>query len=444
MYIALIGLWEQMESMRVKKSIYDFDYKKDDKNVVFNTFSKCCVRLDDEFFSRILNPIEYEPGEDRNIDYLVQNGILVREDFDEKEYLKYFYNKTCFNPEYLVLTIAPTLGCNFDCPYCFEKKHNGMMSKEVQDGILQFVSGKVAKGAKVLEVSFYGGEPLLCFDVIRYLVSGINAIKGEKELRIKYGIITNGYLLTKEMVDFFEINKFSVQITIDGMEEMHNLRRYLVNGDGTWKKITENLKLFENRQIDVYVRMNIDQENGSDFVKLCDFIESFNNPRMIVYPSITEEINDTDTRNLYLSEEGYDAFVLDEHNRAAFRNREKEVPISNDVSKIPDKRCYHCTAELDNTCVIDEKGNVYKCWDEIGIQSSICFNICEPQKCDYQNVLKYVSCDFFQDEKCGNCNKLPICFGGCRFHKNHSHKVKCAYSDEALINYIETYILKAK
>lgn len=429
--------------MKIKSSKFNFCYKEmsSGKTVVFNTFSKCCVKLDKDTLHYIEDDcIEYNPGDDNNLDYLVKNGVLVNNDFDENEFLRYFYRKTCFSNEYMAITIAPTLSCNFDCPYCFEKKRPGFMSVEIQHAIVEYIKKKVQNGVRTLDISFYGGEPLICYDAVVYIASEIDKISRNHGAKVKFGIITNGYLLTEEMINFFEEKHFSVQITIDGMETMHNSRRFLKNGGETWQKIMSNLHLFNSKVINVYIRMNIDSENCKDFYALSKLIEKYNNPRMILYPSITEEINDNDTRNVYMSDSMYDKFILDEKNQSVFKNNEKSVPISNDVSKIPDKRCYHCTAELDNTCVIDELGNIYKCWDEVGIDEYKCFNLMEEKKANYQNIVRFVNDSFFDDEMCSNCVKLPICFGGCKFHKIHFDRRKCAYSDEVVKKYVENII----
>lgn len=84
------------------------------------------MALDDETFS-ILNRsvVPYTEQDDNMLDYLKENGFLVNADFDEVAFLKYYNYKVRFAEDYLSLTIAPTLSCNFDCPYYFENKRGG-------------------------------------------------------------------------------------------------------------------------------------------------------------------------------------------------------------------------------------------------------------------------------------------------------------------------------
>lgn len=135
--------------MNLKPSQFNFSYKRDDDNIVFNTFTKACVALDDETFSILSRSVvPYTEQDDNTLDYLKENGFLVNADFDEVAFLKYYNYKVRFAEDYLSLTIAPTLSCNFDCPYCFENKRGGTIDKETQSLILEFLKEKLSHGVK--------------------------------------------------------------------------------------------------------------------------------------------------------------------------------------------------------------------------------------------------------------------------------------------------------
>lgn len=427
-----------------KSSKFNFVYKRsDEENIVYNTFSKAVISLTDKHLIALKNNSFDSEFSDEEIKFLVENGFLVEDTFEENEFLKYYNNKVRFTHDYFCLTIAPTLGCNFDCPYCFENKRNGVMTEKIQQELLHFVENKIQKGVRTLEITWYGGEPLLCFEIIKKLAVEITEITNKYHVKCKMGMISNGYLLNKEIVDFLEKYHISFQITIDGMEENHNKRRYLKNGKGTFSKIIENLKLFSNREIDVYVRMNVDNYNCNDYRALSELIDSFENPRMILYPAVTEKINERkeERQKHYMNASSYDDFISITRKNGLFKFKSTDLPISNDVSSVPDNRCYFCAAELDNSCVIDEKGNVYKCWDEVG-QESYCFNLLEPEKVNYDALLRYMGDSTFGDDKCSNCVFLPLCFGGCKFHRYHLKQYACAFNEASLITYLEDTLLK--
>lgn len=142
-----------------KKSRFNFTYKQsDDAYVVFNTYSKALV---------VLNSCEFKQFEDSAFDdpqmiqELTDNGILIDEAFDEIGFMTYCHNMTKFSKGALHLVLATTMDCNFACPYCYENRRKGKMSVEVQDAIIQFIEANIKNGDHKLDVTWYGGEPLL-------------------------------------------------------------------------------------------------------------------------------------------------------------------------------------------------------------------------------------------------------------------------------------------
>ena len=425
----------------LKPSKFNYIYLRGNEYVVFNTFSKALILMDEETIKILNSDIIKDNNE--TIKLLKDNGFLVEADFDENNFLKYYNNKARFSTTYFSLTIAPSLKCNFDCPYCFENKREGTMSREIQEAIIDFVKQKIENGVKIIEITWYGGEPLLQFSIIRYLCERINELCKEKNVKCKMGMISNGYLLTEEIVSFLEKYNISFQVTLDGMEKNHDKRRYLKNGLGTFERIANNLRLFEGKNVDVYVRMNVDNYNQQDYPQLSEFIDSLKNKRMILYPAVTEKINERkkERQKNYMTDSSYDDFISITRKKGLFKFKESSLPISNDVGNIPNDRCYFCAAELENSCVIDDKGNVYKCWDEVG-HEDYCFNILRPNDINYQSMLRYMGDNVFDDEKCSSCTFLPICFGGCKFHRYHLKRYACAFNEDSVKEYIEECLLK--
>lgn len=106
-----------------KPSKFNFFYNRsNNENIVYNTFSKALISLDDEHMESLKNNALGTMFSDEEIGFLFDNGFLVEKTTDENEFLKYYNNKARFASDYFCLTIAPTLGCNFDCPYCLKIK----------------------------------------------------------------------------------------------------------------------------------------------------------------------------------------------------------------------------------------------------------------------------------------------------------------------------------
>lgn len=414
----------------MKKSKFNFCYKRDNnENIIYNTFSKAIILLDDEEYS------QYEGQEIQNENIkkeLLENGIYVEDDFNEMDFLKYFHYKTKFSNEILYLTIAPTLDCNFACPYCYENRRKGKMTQEIQDAIVDFVEDAISKGTKKLDISWYGGEPLLYPDIVESLSRRINDLAQRSGCTVAIHMVTNGYLLTEPIVEMLdEVGVSRIQITLDGLKNYHDVRRPLRNGAGTFDKIIENLKLFADFPIEVLIRMNVDNQNQKDFMALKSMIDSLDNPNMKVYTSPVEDINKDTVNDVsdFMTTEEFDAFTV--------KTCEDGGQSKEDFSVMDDRFCF-CTAETENCYVIDDVGDVYKCWDEVGRIEHRCFNILTPDTTNYTVIAKYLTYDPFDNEKCRDCVYLPLCFGGCKFQRTNLNKSVCGFNKEMLKAYLES------
>lgn len=416
--------------MDYKKSVFNFEYKRNsDENVIYNTFSKALVVLSDTEYKKYFNLL---PMDETYTKDLIENGIFVDAKEDEMAFMKYFHYKTKFSNDAMFLTIAPTMECNFACPYCYENRRTGHMSKEIQDAIVDFLEDSINNGVKAVNITWYGGEPMLYFDTVEYLSGKFVEICNRKEVHLKMDMVTNGYLLTPETVEKLDdIGIGKIQITLDGIKEHHDVRRPLKGGQGTFDKIYNNLRLFDDSPLPVLIRMNVDNENCVDFIKLKKLIADLENENIEVYASPVEDIN-KDTIN-----EISDFMTTEEFESFAMKSCDDGVFGDEDFSVMDDRYCF-CTSETQNCYVIDEKGNFYKCWDEVGREEYACFNILEPDQINYTQIAKFVANDPFSDSKCGKCVFLPLCFGGCKFQRAHLDKSVCGFTNESLKKYIET------
>ena len=206
------------------------------------------------------------------IERFAKRGVICK--FDERAALESMGRASCGMGSVISLTICPTMGCNFDCPYCFEDHGRGKMSPEVQDDVVALAERRLkASGSKSISVTWFGGEPLLAPDVIDSLSGRLMALAEECGGEYGAGIITNGYLFTQEIVDMLERNKVSsCQVTIDGLGATHDATRRLANGKPTFERITGNLRDFK-LPFSVNIRHNVHEGNMAEMDELRTFIE---------------------------------------------------------------------------------------------------------------------------------------------------------------------------
>lgn len=415
--------------MKYKKSRFNFIYKRsEDEIVIYNTYSKALL---------VLDPHEYEEYDsltmtnEEMITTLMKNHIILEESFDEVGFLTYCHNLTKYSKEVLHLVLATTMDCNFGCPYCYENRRKGKMSDDVQAAIIEFIRMNLKKGVRSLDITWYGGEPLLYPDIIEKMSAQIHKLVAEYSCELNMYMVTNGYLFTPELVEMIDaVGIVKVQITIDGLKESHDRRRHLIGGQGTFDRIYENLKLFEEYPIRVDIRMNVDNENCKDYIGLQRKIMELANPNVVLYPSPVEDIN-PDTVN-----EISDFMTFDEFEKFAGGICKEGDAASAATTVLDDRYCY-CQAETENNYVIDELGNCYKCWDQVGRTENSCFNIMSPDDKNYSNIVKYMCWNPFTDDKCKDCVFLPVCFGGCKFHRMNVGHYDCGFTNDSMKDYLE-------
>ncbi|MBQ4102278.1 MAG: radical SAM protein, partial [Oscillospiraceae bacterium] len=150
----------------------------------------------------------------------------------------------------LCLHIAHT--CNLNCAYCFasQGKYHGeraVMSFEVGKRALDFLVEN-SGSRRNLEVDFFGGEPLMNFDVVKDLVAYARSIEKEKNENFRFTLTTNGMLIDDDVIDFANKEMSNVVLSLDGRKEIHDRYRVDYAGNGSWERIVPKFqKLVEAR-----------------------------------------------------------------------------------------------------------------------------------------------------------------------------------------------------
>lgn len=266
-------------------------FKQNGYNVVLDVFSGS-IHLVDEATFDIINMYETESKE------AITKAILekyaadetvteaaIADCFDDIEALKARgklftedafadiaknYRHENFAVKALCLHVAHT--CNLNCSYCFagQGKYKG------ERAVMSFETGKRAldflvenSGSHVnLDVDFFGGEPLMNFDVVKRLVAYGRELEKAHGKNIRFTLTTNGVLLDDEVTDFCNREMHNVVLSLDGRKEVHDLFRKDYAGNGSYDKVVPNFKRFVEKRGDkeYYVRGTY-THNNTDFLK---------------------------------------------------------------------------------------------------------------------------------------------------------------------------------
>lgn len=429
----------------MKWSKYNYFFNADSKYFLYNSLSNSFAELREDIYEKlhklfINNSLEISDLDLKN--HLINMKAFVEDDRDELCKIKYLKQRRRFNNTHLGLTINPTLQCNFACPYCFEGEHSNIyMTDEVENDIIKYISRH--KSAKSLHVTWFGGEPLLAFNRI---VSLTNKIK-ELNLDFRAGIISNGYLLNENIILQLEslfINK--IQITIDGGEKLHDSRRYLKSGKGTFHQIIKNISLLQELapNVKVVVRVNIDETNKHEYIKIVNFFKDKSYPNLVVSSGFVKNLSGCNPDDCIFDKKKKSEFVMDMHKKYGL-----EFPYF-----YPSSIRYECPVRNPNVISIGPSGEIYKCWNDVGNPERIIGNI-KGNITNENLLIRYLNgSDPFEDEECKQCILLPVCDGGCphlrikRDYENTDCEICCLMknnmNDFLLINYYNQLNKKKK
>lgn len=180
----------------MKLSRYNIEKKEDKSCLIYNTVTSAILELDTDYEKSYYEMKEGKKCSKPDLESaLLEGGMLVEDDKDEFAELLIRNKIERFADSNLTLTIAPTMACNFCCPYCYEKGREYItMSETVQDQLTSQLKEKY-QHIHELTVSWYGGEPLLAIETIEKLTKKIKSVL---PLGCKYNadMVTNGYKLT--------------------------------------------------------------------------------------------------------------------------------------------------------------------------------------------------------------------------------------------------------
>jgi len=406
----------KLKNIKLKWSRFNFLFDSSEHGkLLYNSYNNAFIKLDVslyELFSAFKlsrNIIKHELS-DKELDYFIKTKIFVKNDEDLVEQMHYESLHRIYDKKHLVLTIAPTQYCNFSCTYCYEKwRTPGRMSDETADAIIAHLENQKKRfGLETISLTWYGGEPLLESERILKLGRRINEL-GVKI--IENDIITNGYLFNdNNIASLVELKVDSVQITLDGFKEVHDIRRPLLSGKGTFDRIIHNLDKYysgENSdKLTIALRVNIDKSNKSSYLEIYSWLkERYPSEKMIVYPGwIHLDEND---------EKKCDCFSRNESTDFCFDLCKNHDIISENL--YPDDINMECMTRNPNSMIVGWQGEIYKCYEDLGNEDLVVGNInYEKIWTNHELISKYaVGIDHYQDPICRKCSYLPICYGGC-------------------------------
>ena len=318
--------------------------------------------------------------------------------------------------------------CNLACKYCFaeEGEYHGrraLMSFEVGKKALDFLIAN--SGNRInLEVDFFGGEPLMNWNVVKQLVEYGRSQEKEHNKKFRFTLTTNGVLLNDEIMEFCNREMSNVVLSLDGRPEVNDRMRPFRNGKGSYELIVPKFQKFAKSrgEKDYFVRGTFTRNNldfGNDVLHYADLgFEKLSMEPVVAAPEEPYSIREEDLPQ-----------IMDEYDRLAkeFVKRQKEgrgfkfFHFMLDLSQGPcvAKRLSGCGSGTEYLAVTPW-GDLYPCHQFVGNEEFLMGNVDEGIK-RTDLVKTFGNCNVYSKEKCKNCFARFYCSGGCAANSFNFH-----------------------
>ncbi|WP_437568348.1 radical SAM protein [Sorangium sp. So ce542] len=370
---------------------------------------------------------------------LLFGRYLVPSSVDEHELVRDRLARGRGRSDQLTLTLAPTMGCNFNCTYCIEPERfrvrASTMTEAAQDGVVELARRHIVDGGvrRVL-VSWFGGEPLLAIDVIERLSHRLIALCEQHGCRYDANITTNGFALGSKAVGALRTCDVRVlKISLDGPEHTHDRRRVLRGGRGTFQRILDNI-VAASATMNVVIRVNVDASNEGDLLRLLDALEAraLKN-KVTVYLGIVEENEAIEGKfKAFLSRR---AFAEAEHKFTVEAERRRFASTS-----LPTLRGNFCSADMEQGYMIGPDGELYACWADFGDPSKRVGHLLSGERTNQEYQREYTQFDPTRHPKCSPCKVMPLCLGGCSRERLYLGEPQCGVYKFNLDARIRAYV----
>ncbi len=317
--------------------------------------------------------------------------------------------------------------CNLNCSYCFasQGKYHGqraLMSFEVGKRALDFLVEN-SPGRRNLEVDFFGGEPLMNFDVVKKLVEYARSIEKDKGKNFRFTLTTNGMLIDDDVIEFANKEMSNVVLSLDGRREVHDRYRVDYNGKGSFDTIVPKFqKLVKARGGKNYYMRGTFTHHNPDFLKDIEVMLDLGFTELSMEPVVGPESEPTT-----LTKEDM-PIVMEQYEKLAelMLQRHKEKRPFTFYHYMIDLTGGPCIYKRVSGCgsgteymAVTPWGDLYPCHQFVGDESFKLGNVWDgvtntDAQCDFE------ACNVYTRPECRECWARLYCSGGCAANAYHA------------------------
>lgn len=401
-----------MEQMKkYKPSQYNIIVNQDEnETILYNTFSGGIMQLDNTVYQKLYER-DFIYDSFPYFEELKRDGYVVDaaiNEFNRVNSLMRELNNNIY-PEKVSYVIAPTLNCNLHCVYCFQKDMDNSQKSEnmtfsTMEQIVDFIMRSNLGNAylKTINISWFGGEPMFCFDKILDLSKLLKEKLKNTHIHLTSRMTTNGTLLNEEriktLIDIANLQR--IQITVDGSEKIYCKKKQ--TDSNTFNKVIENIVL-ATHNLQTTVRFNADKNNFEDLKVVSQMLyEMCNRDNLKIHFAQLRNYN-CDCDKCFFKDDEYSKAKTEFYQNLFDLGYISQKP---NVTPPKFKLKPFCGFKALKNFVIDPLGNLYKCEHNLGditkiigdVKNGIYYNE------EYQSIVEDK-----KPTKCAKCEIFPFC-----------------------------------
>lgn len=388
----------------MKPSSYNVNVPIDERtfilyNSISNDFVVCDLSIEGfiKNLDKNLNKETYSPEEVLCISTLIEKGIILKDDITELNVLKFAYDKERFDNKDLNIYLKTNSTCNFKCSHCLSNPNNSSerISTSSKANIISFIKNE-AKKYSSLNMTIYGGEPILELDSTKNIIHEINNFCKEKAMPLSLSILSNGFLINDSVISKFitlNIKKAFIYPPAGGMEESNN--KTCKDLKTIYETITQNIINALDNNINLVINPKITDFNYDLITEL------FDNIPLTHRSSIDVSLN-------YIEKASYmkDQFSMYKH----LIDMGYKITTSNN-------KLVHCYTPPNNNFFIEPDGRVVPCYLSgfAGEYYGYIDNNGELVVCNQSIFYNMKNNPLIKKDRCKECASLPFHSGSCLF-----------------------------
>jgi uncharacterized protein len=365
-------------------------------------------------------------------DELFAKGYLTEKEDENRLYRKRYLDfLDSRSKDEIQLFFVTNYSCNFACTYCYQDQYSNPkmeLNNEVIDSFFNYIKNEFAGRDKYITV--FGGEPLLNSPKQKASIEYLLKKAADEKLEISF--VTNGYSLENYMDIFINKKIREIQVTLDGTEFVHDSRRFLKSGEGSFSQIVRGIDACLQNNIEVNLRMVIDKENIENLPDLAQFAINkgwTKSPYFKTQIGRNYELHHCQSApgklfsRVSLFETIFNLTKQYPHILEFYKPAYSITKFLSENGSLPDALFDSCPA-CKTEWAFDYTGQIYSCTATVGKSEESLGTFYPTVTTDKERIEQWESRDVTSIPECKECNMQLACGGGCgSVAKNNSGKV---------------------